>query len=331
MASISLKGICGVIGIGALCAGTLFAADPAQAQDYPSKPVTLVVGFPPGGSTDVVARILAGHMARTLGEPVVVENRDGAGGSVAIAHVANSAPDGYTIGVSGVGTSILIAALGKDPGFSMEDDLDVVGVMGTLGLLIAGRNDLGPKTLPELVDYAKANPGALAYGTSGVGTPGHLAMEYLAAIAGFEALHIPYKGNTPLMNDVLGGHVDLAMLTTPGAAEQVRAKGLLPFAVSSTERSALMPDVPTVAESGFEGYSATLWNLMVVPKGTPSDVQEKLSAALNAAMKEPEVLDAFGPQGLAPTLTTPAEAAEFLVAERVKWQGVIKDAGVKTE
>lgn len=304
---------------------------PAQAQDYPTKPVTLVVGFPPGGSTDVVARLLAGNMAETLGQPVVVENRDGAGGAVAIAHVATSKPDGYTVGVSGVGTSILIEALGQDPGYSMTDDLDVVGVMGTLGLVIAGRTGLEAKTLGEVIEFAKANPGELAYGTSGVGTPGHLAMEYLAALAGIEVLHIPYKGNTPLMNDVLGGHVDVAMLTTPGAAEQVRAQTLVPYAISSEERSELMPDVPTVAESGFEGYSATLWNLLVVPKGTPPEVQEKLSAALNAAMEDPAVLEAFVPQGLAPTITTPAEATEFLASETAKWQGVITDAGIKAE
>ena len=331
MIRISLKGIAGALGLGAVCAGALFTAEPAMAQDYPTKPVTLVVGFPPGGSTDVVARILAGHMTDTLGQPVVVENRAGAGGSVAIAHVANSDPDGYTVGVSGVGTSILIAALGKDPGFSMDDDLDVVGIMGTLGLLIAGRTDLEPKTLPDLIEYAKANPGDIAYGTSGVGTPGHLAMEYLAATAGIDVLHIPYKGNTPLMNDVLGGHVDVAMLTTPGAAEQVRAKGIMPYAVSSVGRSSLMPEVPTVSESGFEGYSAQLWNLMVVPTGTPDEIQSSLSAALNAAMEAPEVLEAYGKQGLAPTLTTPAEASAFLAAERAKWQGVIKDAGIAIE
>ena len=301
-----------------------------QAQDFPTKPITLVVGFPPGGSTDVVARILAEHMSGTLGQPVLVENRDGAGGTVGIGHVATSDPDGYTLGVSGVGASILVAALGRDTGYDIDADLDIIGVMGTLGLVIAGRNGLEPATLPELMAYAKANAEALTYGTSGVGTPGHLAMEYLKSIAGVEMLHIPYKGNTPLMNDVLGGHVDIAMLTTPGAAEQVRAGGIHPFAVSSPDRSPLMPDVPTVIEGGFDGYTATLWNLLVTARGTPADVQEKLGQALNAAMQDPGVLESFASQGLAPTLTTPAEATQFLVAERAKWKGVIETAGVPT-
>jgi len=144
-------------------------------------------------------------------------------------------------------------------------------------------------------------------------------------------LHIPYKGNTPLMNDVLGGHVDIAMLTTPGAAEQVRAGGIQPFAVSSPDRSPLMPEVPTVIEGGFEGYTATLWNLLVTPKGTSAEAQSALSGALNAAMQDAAVLEAYASKGLAPTLTTPAEAKQFHADERSKWQEVIESAGVKTK
>lgn len=313
----------------AICGTVLMSAGMAVAQDYPNKPVTLVVGFPPGGSTDVVARILAENMTKSLGQPVLVENRPGAGGTVAISYVARSAPDGYTLGVSGVGASILIAALGRDTGYDIDKDLDVIGVMGTLGLVIAGRTAMEAKTLPELMQFAKDHPGDLTYGSSGVGTPGHLAMEYLKSISGVDILHIPYKGNTPLMNDVLGGHVDIAMLTTPGTAEQVRAGGVYPYAVTSPDRSSLMPQVPTAIEGGFEGYTATLWNLLVTPKGTPEDVQAKLSEALNAAMQDADVLASYKKQGLAPTLTTPAEATQFLGGERAKWKGVISTAGVK--
>lgn len=324
----TLNSIARTITVGLVGGLAILSAGLASADNYPSQPVTLVVGFPPGGSTDVVARILAEHMTVTLGQPVLVENRPGAGGTVGIGHVSTSKPDGYTLGVSGVGASILIAALGRDTGYDIDKDLDIIGVMGTLGLVIAGRNGLEPTTLPELMAFAKANPEALTYGTSGVGTPGHLAMEYLKSVAGVEMLHIPYKGNTPLMNDVLGGHVDIAMLTTPGAAEQIRAEGIQPFAVSSPERSPLMPEIPTVIEGGFEGYTATLWNLLVTPKGTPADVNAKLSDALNAAMQDEAVLEAYAGKGLAPALTTPAEALQFHADEREKWQGVIKAAGV---
>lgn len=300
----------------------------AAAQDYPNKPVTLVVGFPPGGSTDVVARILAEHMTGTLGQPVVVENRPGAGGTVGIGHVASSDPDGYTLGVSGVGASILIEAMGRETGYNFNEELEVMGVMGTLGLVIAGRNGLEAKTLPDLIAAARKDPEALAYGTSGVGTPGHLAMEYLLDIAEVEMLHIPYQGNTPLMNDALGGHVDVAMLTTPGAAEQVRAGGIVAYAVSSPGRSPLMPDVPTVAESGFDGYSATLWNLLVAPKGTPADVQAALNAALNAAQQDAGVMAAYAKAGLSPTLTSPAEATQFREDNRAQWAGVIEQLGI---
>ena len=309
-------------GIAALGAGAVIA------QGYPSQPVTLVVGFPPGGSTDVVARILAEHMTSTLGQPVIVENRPGAGGTVGIAHVAASAPDGHILGVSGVGASILIEAMGRDAGYDFDEELDVIGVMGTLGLVIAGRNGLEAQTLQELIAYAGENPEGLTYGSSGVGTPGHLAMEYLLDVAGVEMLHIPYQGNTPLMNDALGGHVDVAMLTTPGAAEQVRAGGIVAYAVSSPDRSPLMPDVPTVTESGFEGYSATLWNLLVAPDGTPDDVQATLAEALNAAQQDATVLEAFAAAGLSPTLTTPAEATAFREENRILWAGVIEQLGI---
>ena len=315
----------------ALAGLTMFVAATGSAQDYPTQPVTLVVGFPPGGSTDVVARILAEQMSSTLGQPVLVENRPGAGGTVGIGHVANSEPDGYTLGVSGVGASILIAAMGRDAGYDIDSELDVIGVMGTLGLVVAGRNGLEATTLKDLLQIAADDPEALTYGTSGVGTPGHLAMEYLLSLADVEMLHIPYQGNTPLMNDVLGGHVDIALLTTPGAAEQVRADGIVAYAVSSPGRSPLMPEVPTVIEGGFEGFTATLWNLLVTPKGTPADVQAKLSEALNAAMQDENVLEAYAGKGLAPTLTAPAEAAQFLIDERAKWVGVIKDAGIETK
>ena len=306
----------------------IVSAGAALAQEFPSRPITLVVGFPPGGSTDVVARILAEHMTGTLGQPVVVENRPGAGGTVGIGHVAASDPDGYTLGVSGVGASILIEAMGRETGYDFAEELDVIGVMGTLGLVIAGRNGLEAQTFPDLIATAAADPEALSYGTSGVGTPGHLAMEYLLDIAGVEMLHIPYQGNTPLMNDALGGHVDVAMLTTPGAAEQVRAGGIVAYAVSSPDRSPLMPDVPTVAEGGFEGYSATLWNLLVTPAGTPDDVQAALSEALNAAQQDARVLESYASAGLSPTLTSPAEAAQFREDNRAQWAGVIEQLGI---
>lgn len=325
------KSVRQVVVTGVIGGLALMTSATAVAQAWPERPVTLVVGFPPGGSTDVVARILAEHMSGTLGQPVLVENRPGAGGTVGIAHVANADADGYTLGVSGVGASILLAAMDRDTGYDIDEQLDIVGVMGTLGLVIAGRNGLDSKTLPELIQHAADNPEDLAYGSSGVGTPGHLAMEYLLSIADVEMLHIPYQGNTPLMNDVLGGHVDVALLTTPGAAEQVRAGGIFPFAVSSPERSSLMPDVPTVMESGYEGFTATLWNLLVTPKGTPAEVQASLSDALNAAMQDEDVLASYAEQGLAATLTTPAEATEFLSQERNKWIGVITDAGIKTQ
>jgi tripartite-type tricarboxylate transporter receptor subunit TctC len=305
----------------------LIAAGAAGAQTWPTRPITMVVPFPPGGSTDVAARILATAMSETLGQPVLVENRDGAGGAVGIAYVAAQPADGYTVGVSGVGASILITALGRDTGYNIDTDLQVVGVMGALGLLIAGRSGLEQTNLRAVLDFAAANPDELSYGTSGVGTPGHLAMEYLKSLADIEVLHTPYRGNTPLMNDLLGGHVDLGMLTIPGAPEQVRAGAIQAFAVTSAVRSPLLPDVPTVAELGFEGFSADLWNLLVVPDSTPADAVQALNAALNQAQTTQPVLDAFAPQGLSPTIMSAPEAAQFLIDERNKWRDAVAAAG----
>lgn len=305
----------------------LVAATAAGAQTWPSRPITMVVPFPPGGSTDVAARILASSMSETLGQPILVENRDGAGGAVGIAYVASQAADGYTIGVSGVGASILIAALGRDTGYDIDTDLQVVGVMGALGLLIAARTGLEQSSLQEVLDFAAANPDELSYATSGVGTPGHLAMEYLTSLAGVDMLHTPYRGNTPAMNDLLGGHVDLAMLTIPGAPEQVRAGAISALAVTSSVRSPLLPDVPTVAETGFDGFAADLWNLLVVPAGTPAEAVTALNAALNHAQTTPAVLDAFAPQGLSPTIMSASEATQFLIDERTKWRDAVAAAG----
>lgn len=315
----------------ALAGLVLLSAGTASAQQFPDRPITLVVGFPPGGSTDVVARILARNMAKTLGQPVLVENRPGAGGTVGITHVSHSDPDGYTLGLSGVGASILVAAMGRDTGYDIDKELDIVGVTGTLGLVIAGRKGLKSTSLQEVIRYAARYPRHLTYGTSGIGTPGHLAMEYLLSIADVQMLHIPYQGNSPLMSDILGGHVDIALLTIPGAAEQVRSKGIVPFAVSSPERSTLIPGVPTVGESGFDGFSATLWNLLVTPEGTPDVVKARLSYALNTAMQNEMVLSAFAEQGLAPAIMNPQESTQFLADERSKWAGVIMEAGLKTE
>lgn len=313
-------------------AAVFLSSGASLAADYPVNPVKMVVPFPPGGSADVAARVLAESMSRTLGKPVVVENRDGAGGSVGIAYVANSPPDGYTVGVSGIGASILLSGLGEDTGFDMAEDLEIVGNMGMLGLMLAGNPNFAPKTFAEMITYAKEHPGELAYGTSGVGTPGHLTMSLIGRMAGIDIIHIPYRGNTPLLNDVLGGHVDVGVMTIPGTSEQIASGALVGYASTASEREPLLPDVPIVGEqAGFEGFGLDLWNLLVVPKGAPPEVIATLSGALTTAMEDPKVIESLKLQSVRASVMSPQEATAFFAAEKAKWTEVIATSGATTD
>jgi tripartite-type tricarboxylate transporter receptor subunit TctC len=308
-------------------AGIASAAEPT----YPEKTITLVVPFPAGGSTDIAARILAEHMSPKLGQPVVIENRAGAAGGIGMRGVAGAAPDGYTLGVSGVGTSALLEAFGQKLGYTPERDLITVGHMGSLALLIAGRTDLAANDLAQLIALAKAKPGQINYGTSGVGTPGHLAFEYLKLLAAIDVTHVPYKGNTPMLNDLIGRHVDLGVLTIPGTGTQAKSGMIKPIAVTGMKRSSELPDVPTVSESGFPDYSAEIWNILVAPRGTPLAIVARLSDALNAAMSLPEVQQQYAAQGMLPVVMTSAETAEFVRHEREKWVDVVKKSGARMD
>jgi tripartite-type tricarboxylate transporter receptor subunit TctC len=303
------------------------AAEPA----YPEKAITLVVPFPAGGSTDIAARILAERMSPILGQPIVIENRAGAAGAIGMRAVAGSAPDGYTLGVSGVGTSAILEAFGQKLGYSPERDLITVGHMGSLALVIASRSDLEANDLAQLIALAKARPGKLNYGTSGVGTPGHLAFEYLKLLAGIDVTHVPYKGNTPILNDLIGRHVDLGVLTIPGTGTQAKSGMVKPIAVTGLKRSSELPDVPTVRESGFPDYSADIWNILVAPRGTPPAILAKLSDALNSAMKQADVQQQFVAQGMTPDVMTSAETGDFVRREREKWADVVKKSGARMD
>lgn len=304
---------------------------PAFAQDYPVKTITLIVPFPPGGSTDIAGRVLAEKMAIMLKQAIVIDNRAGAAGAIGIKAVSAAQPDGYTLGVSGVGTSAVLEALGRNLGYSPDRDLTYIGHMGSTALVIGGRRDLGATSLPEMIALAKSKPDALTYGTSGTGSPGHLAMELLLIKAGIKVRHVPYKGNAPLLNDLVGKHVDLGVLTIPGTADQVKAGNILSLVVTGAARSAELPDVPTAQEAGIEDYSAELWNVLVAPKGLPQSIIDTLNAALNAAMQDAAVVSRFKTNGLVPVAMAPAQTRSFVDAERAKWADVVKTSGVKAD
>ncbi len=318
-----------LLGAGALAAlglPPLVRAQPA----YPARAVKLVVPFPPGGSTDVAGRVLGMAMQSRLGsQPVVVDNRAGAAGAIGTDAVAKSAPDGYTLGVGGVGSMVTLELLGRKLPYDAEKDLVCVGHMGSLGLAIGVRAGLAVRSIQDLVAYAKANPGRISYGTSGNGSPGHLAYEYLKSVTGMDGTHIPYRGDAPLVTDVLGGQVDVGVLTGSGAVAQAKNANLRLLAVTSARRFAQLPQVPTVAEGGIAGFDATIWNVLIAPAGTPEPIVARLNAALVAAMDDATVLGQFDGQGLVPVKMTPRETADFVRREREKWGRVVRAANLK--
>jgi tripartite-type tricarboxylate transporter receptor subunit TctC len=301
----------------------------ALAQGFPNRPMKFIVPFPPGGSTDAAGRIFAAEMAATLGQPVLVENRPGASGAIGVDAIAKSAPDGYTMGLSGTGPSVLVHIMGPRPGFTMKD-LIVVGHAGLVELIVVGRPGLPYNSIREIVAVAKASPGKISYATSGSGSPPHLSFEYLNSLAGIELLHIPYKGDAPALTDLMGNQVDLAILGVPGAVVQIKAGKIKPIAMTATTRSVALPEVPTVAESGVPGYDAAPFTLFVVPAGTPAPIVERLNAALNDALRKPSVVERFATFGITPVVMTPAAATEFLQRQTEKWAKVIRDAKVPT-
>lgn len=312
---------------GVLAAAAVFGplAVPARAQDYPARPITLIVPFPPGGSTDFAGRLLAEHMGTALGQRIVVENRAGAAGAIGVAAVARAPADGYTIGLSGTGSSILAHLLGPAPGYSMAD-LAIIGNASLVDLILVARPTLAAGTVAELVAAAKAAPGKITYASSG--TPTRLAFELLGAMTGMSLLHVPYRGDAPALADLRGGHVDLALLSVSGAIGQIQTGSIRPIALTSAKRIAALPEVPTIAESGLPGYDATPSTLMVAPKGTPAAIVLRLNQALNQALGEPALRERYAALGLTAMPQSPDAAAALLAADTAKWAKVIRDANI---
>jgi len=322
-----------VMGIAGMAAGSILGmgAAPARAQAFPAKAIKLIVPFPPGGSTDVAGRVLAQSMSPDLGQPLIVDNRAGAAGALGTDIVAKSAADGYTLGVGGVGAMVTLELLGRKLPYSPDKDLIAVGHMGSLGLAIVAKPELKARSVAELIALAKAQPGKLSYGTSGTGSPGHLAFEYLKSLTGIDMLHVPYKGDAPLTADLIGGQLDIGILTGSTAVAQSRGDKLRILATTSAKRSEQMPQVPTVAESGVPNYEAEIWNVLVAPAGTPDAVIERLNASLNAALKNATVRAQLAAQGLTAIEMSSKAAGQFLRREREKWAAVVKRSGARID
>jgi tripartite-type tricarboxylate transporter receptor subunit TctC len=317
------------IGVAALAA-IFTGALPCAAQDYPTRPITLVVPFPAGGGNDALARVVAERMSRTLGQQIVVENRGGAGGTIATRAVAKGSPDGYTILLTYTGTLCINPTLYAHAGYDPRKDFTPIGLIGWQPSVLTVHPSLPARTPSELVAYAKANPGKINHGFT-PGTIGHIAAEMFARSAGIELTRIPYKGNGQAIGDLIGGHVSMMVLSLSTILGNVRAGQLFALAVTTPDRSKLLPDVPTIAESAVPGFSAPIRYGLVAPAGTSAVIVERLSRELRAAVMSAEVRERMLNEGAEPLPSTPAEYAEEIDSEERKWSALVKSLNLKVE
>ena len=321
------------LAVGVAVAGLLLAAGTAlAADDYPSKPIRLIVPFPPGGPTDVMGRVIGKAIGEKLGQTVVIENKPGAGGNLGTDATAKAVPDGYTIALSAVSSLAIAPGLYSKLPYDVQKDFTPIARVGITKGAIVAHPSAPFNDLKGLVAYAKANPGKLSYGSSGIGTANHLAGEMLESVAGIDMMHIPYKGTAPLTQDLLGGQLPLSVESSLTAAgPNVKEGKLKAIAIISATRSPLLPNVPTVAEQGYPGFDVPIWFGLVGPAGLPKDVVAKLNQATVEALKSPEVIERFAQIGAEPAPTTPQGFADYIRAENERWAKVIRDAKITLE
>jgi len=299
------------------------------AQTYPSKPIKLVVPFPPGGPNDIIARVVGQRMSERLGQPIVIDNRGGAGGVVGTDAVAKAAPDGYTIGICSAGAIAISASLVEKVPYDSIKDLTPITLVATVPELLVVPESLPVKTFQELVAMAKAQPGKLNFASSGPGSMPHLAGELLKINAKIDIVHVPYRGAAPAVNDVLGGQVQMVFLDTPVLLPHIKSGKFRALAVAAKERAPSVPDVPTMSELGLASVDAENWYGMVGPANMPKDIVDRLNKAAAEAMKSPEVINKLSPQGAKLVGDSPDHFGAFIKSEIVKWGAVVKASGAK--
>ena len=316
-----------------MAAAALAGLAPAWAQaGYPAKPVRMIVPFPPGGPTDVMGRTAAKAMGDRLGQQFVVENKAGAGGNIGTDAVAKAAPDGYTIGLTAISSLAIAPHLYSSVPFNVEKDFVPISLVGTTPCALVIHPAAPFSDLKGMVAYAKANPGKLSYATSGIGTSNHLAAELLQSVAGIQLTGVPYKGSSQIVPDLLSGTVMMSMESSLATTLQhVRAGKLKAIAVTSPQRARALPDVPTVAESGYPGFEVETWFGLVAPAGTPQAIVARLHEAWAAGSAAPEARAAFDNISGNLRVTTPQQFAEFIRAENQRWGGLIRKLGIKAD
>jgi tripartite-type tricarboxylate transporter receptor subunit TctC len=326
-----MRGWSASLTIALLAFGLCGNLNPARAQAYPNRTITLVIPFPPGGSTSIVGRLIADKMSRLLGQSIVIDNRGGAGGTVGTKVVTKSDPDGYTLLLGYTGTLAIGPSLYRNVGYDPRKDFTPIGMIGSASSSLVVHPSFPAKTVAELITYAKANPGKVNFGSAGVGTVNHITGEYFARATGIRLVHIPYKGTGPAMSDLLGGHIPMAFVPIPATHANIAAGLLRALAVTSVNRNKLLPDVPTMIEAGVAGFDASLAYGLVAPAGTPRPVIDRLNKALRDALASDEVKKQLELDGTEITPSTPEQYGDFIDADEKKWAELVKASGVEPE
>ena len=304
---------------------------PATAQTWPRQPVKIVVTFPPGGAADMLTRAIGAKMAENMGQSVVIENRPGAAGNVGITTVARAPADGYTLGVGTLSTLAINPALSQTLAFDARKDFIPIAKMTELPIVLAIPAELPATDFASLIDYARKNPEKMNYSSNGPGSSGHLLGELINRKFGVKAAHVPYGGDAPILNALIGQHIQVGILAAPAAAEFLKAGKIKIPAIASPQRSPILPDVPTLAELGHPDLTATTWFCIVAPTGTPADVVATVHREFNKAMTAPETLKVFATAGLQPAPMEIADFQGFVRAEQDKWAEVVKTLGIRLE
>src|ERR1700722_14526914 len=316
--------------LAAVCAALPLAATPAAyAQDYPTRPVRIVVAFPPGGPTDFVGRIVAEKMTALLGQRVYIDNKPGANGTMGGGDVAKSDPDGYSLFLSTAGAVVVSPHIQASMPYDTLKDFAPVALVTKVTEVMVVKPGLGIKSVKDLVAMAKEKPGTITFASTGIGSPPHLAQEMLDASAGVQFLHVPYRGAAPALTDLLGGQVQVVVLDVPVVISQIRAGALVPIGVASDKRDPTLPDVPTFAEQGYPNTDASSWYGLLAPAKTPSALVAKLNKAVNDALADASVHDKLVNVGATPVGGTPESFGTFLKSEYEKWGKIVKDRDIK--
>jgi tripartite-type tricarboxylate transporter receptor subunit TctC len=297
---------------------------------YPNQAIRMVVPYPPGGPTDITARVVAAEMSKTIGQSVVIDNRPGASGMIGSEMVTKAAPDGYTL-LANASIHVINPSVYPDMRFDAIKDFTPITQLAQVPLVLVVPANSPIKSVKDLVEYAKANPGKVNFGSAGSASAQHLAGESFKIAAGIQMQHIPYKGSAPALTDLAGGQLQLMFDSMPSATPMINSGKLRAIAVTTTVRAKARPDLPTIAESGFPGFDISTWYAYWAPKGTPADIIEKLAASAAQALKNPEVIAKYEAMGAEPVGSTPAQFAAYVESEAKKWNDIVKKSGAKLD